>query len=1438
MTKNVSVTHYSTNVHGQPNANLSNAKYRVGWDSTHHASAKTCNTKPNGNTTSHYYKKNKYQKPVTFTAHDFDFELPSCAYVNKITFTVRIKASGDINVKAPLARFNIYGGRKSVDTWAVDDTGWDDGYWYYNPNKKLSNSWQDIQYVMSGEEFHNRDYPISSVNDIVMGIDLRWYNSKKLVNSTISIAYVSCTIEYEMPDPVITFDTVNSEYKPRIITAGDVYEFTASFRNNSHAGCCNGTSKEIQVVLPPNASVEVLNGDYDITTNKWTVPCTSYSSASLTLRVTDYSAGKYAFNFNNQDLGNWDYWVYADLPSHDVGEIRVFPQTMQKGVVSCILYDTTVLSNDGEVTIDVNVDRINNTSPHLTWSIDYDYTLPDVTVDSSTDSSITFNVPVGELRRILFKSCFIPSFVGESAVRADMGENYHIASYDVISAPVFRVKNNPDNNDLDRTVSEVLLNSEFIRYTTHRVASSTEIGAYVIDCGVAEYDGNMVVDDCTLTAHTWEKLDYIGMIPLEYHHYEPKSTYENKAISNSYKNKTYKGKEGIIDENISLQFKIRPKQALTLQGLIDLDKPTPINANHKCFEGDVLNHRGWVVLSKAEIEETNPLWYDVDATVDYITHDINTKFQIFRGSQINSVAMPDLQVDVFELGENLSTGLDIFNVDTDGGFVYDEDGEDGAKNIFSLDEGQHLLINTLEPLTDVAKVRFDWYSNRINELRENELSRIFRLRDSNGNSVFEYEYCDFEFDEDYVTCTVIIRVKNEDGGWNEPITLTNVDLKTEIEADPIAIDDDTDTFTDVVFDEEDIIVDDDDTDDEEIEEDAYEEGYIAPSFDTENYDMTLIYGTSLELSLNGRKLSILDTGYNGSEVVSNDITLINGQYTFETLWENNNEDGTTEDIISYIDISLSKTVLNTLYSEQYSNLIVSPFPVPYKKVMFTRESEEGTIYYMTGEEPFKYRLEPFYQYHCGTDLVTREGTSIFNLNNSFTYFYIENGLVRLGFNKYNGRLSLAKWDIVAKEWISTHYFQMSVDTKFSLASYSDDEITIKAGTDTYFTIYRGHPYIVVKNPTDSIQILSDFNYAYGDLIDNQAYDYPVVHSFLNTWNLLPSCIGGVKLEKECVTIDDDVITGGTNHTISLNLPSTITALDETTLGVTISPFTSDGEVHYLVNGVDVENAASPFSVTTDAFKEVGDYTIQAVYVGDDDNVAISDVKTVIVSAPEPSEGTTGETGTPDAPTGKYELIMVHAPKKFTYRDYDLNPNQQVVLQLKRGGKPISGMIVEIQRPDGRTVSNHTDGNGKVYIPNNSTEYVPGKYQWGGRFYDDWDENGNITGDILYERLKWITIDKATPTFTHNASTGKVNKGKYWHVKLNGINSQAGISSIGLTNKKITYTINGGSKRTKTTNDKGKIYIPCNTTGTKKIKLHFAGSDRYDSITKTFTIKVV
>lgn len=1429
-----SKVHYARNVHGQPNNNASFANKRMDWKSAECACASDVLIQPMGGAVSSYFDNITMRKPWTLTGHDFQLNIPNCAYVTKITFTARMRVQGKIDVKAPYARFNLYHGTKSVENNIKNDTGWDNGFYYCTANKsKLSNSSYDFKYVMTGKEFYRRGYPNSELNELRMGIDLRFYDAKshETMNYVV-VDFISCYVEYELPDQKVTFATVTSEDNPLITRAGVEYEITANYKNYSNASCCNANDNKISLKLPPNASVtRVITGDFN--NGVWTVPCTPNASATLKLKIRNWGVGEEIINLSNANLSS-TMWVYSVPQIQDIGTVAPYPNTMQQGITSCVTFVAKVNASDGTANFIVDMDTANHSARDVVWFLVEEETTQGVSIvpSSCDDTHVNFNVPRNTVVDIVFKGCFIPNFTGDSGVSVKLGDNTPVTvPYHCLSAPVFVVRNNSVTSENDRDVAEIILNPSQIKFITHRLPTTTEIEATIIEVGVDDGDSEMEVSDCNLTANSWEKINYIGMVPLKYPHYDPHSDYENKEIWEDYKNKTYAGKEGSIDEDISLKFKAPPRDVTTLQGLVKLDAPTPINTNWKIWEGDSLNHRGWAVLSKISAERTNPLYYDVEAKVRYITHDIHTKFQIFKGLLVNNISMPDFQADLFELGENLSTGLDLFDIQTDGGFMYDSD--NGGNNIFTLDEGQKLSIKTRDSLTDVSSVRFDWYSTRVSEFNENRLERIFRLFNNNGECVLEYEYTDFVFESEFVSCTAIVRYMTDEGGWK--ILTYPIDLKTEMELEPIA-DDVIDVDSIISIDEEEEEPSEEDTDydsdtntsigvDEDSEEDEVEEEYIAPSPNLNDYNLTLIYGSSLLFELNNNSLIISDEGYNGREVHTEPLQLIGTGFTFETEWQNNNIDGETEDILTYININLTETVLTTKYSDVYKDLIISPFPIPDKKLVFTRESEEGTLFYLTGQDPFKYMLEPYYQYHCGCDLISHEGVSIFDLNNSYTSYYIENGLVRFGFNKFSGSMTLGKWDIVSKQWITTHYLHMSNDVKFSLEQYSEDKIVIKAGTDTYFTIWRGHPYIMINNPTDTVYIDSKFNYCLSDEIDDVSYPYPIISSFMNTNNLLPLSIGGKQLDYDDILIDDDNVSSGTSRSISVNINGDIIEGEAKNINISISPSIDSGKVYYIVDDVTIDTVTYPFTLNHTFSSD--DKVLQAVYVGDDGSIAFSDKILLNVQAPTVRPNTV-----PDVPEiqGAYNLSIVSAPDKMTYRD-----QSEVVLQLKRGQTNMYKLAVELQMPDGSTDTKYTNRDGKIRIVNDNVDFVPAKYQWGGRFYDGTDDDNNRK--LICKALKWITVEKATPKFTHSGD-GFVSQGGKLTVKLNGVDAMRDKTKKGLVGKKVVYSIDGGANKTATTNANGKFSIKCNLPrGVHKIKCKFAGSPRYNPINETFNIKV-
>ena len=213
-----------------------------------------------------------------------------------------------------------------------------------------------------------------------------------------------------------------------------------------------------------------------------------------------------------------------------------------------------------------------------------------------------------------------------------------------------------------------------------------------------------------------------------------------------------------------------------------MDKPIPINANHRSFEGDSLNHRGWAEIYSIKSELTNPNWYKCDIDVKYLTHNLNVRFKIDkgikvdRGINIDEFRVTTLMAETVPSGSKLDdTSEDsFFLVDTDGTYAYssddelireylDDDGEEiiniGAstvatidgnritgideivvylqdnaydvidpvlneplqvretievpnnqRNLFSIDEGQHIHVTSAKPLNDRSIVLSDFFS--------------------------------------------------------------------------------------------------------------------------------------------------------------------------------------------------------------------------------------------------------------------------------------------------------------------------------------------------------------------------------------------------------------------------------------------------------------------------------------------------------------------------------------------------------------------------------------------------------------------------------------------------------------------------------------------------------------------------------------------------------
>ena len=533
-------------------------------------------------------------------------------------------------------------------------------------------------------------------------------------------------------------------------------------------------------------------------------------------------------------------------------------------------------------------------------------------------------------------------------------------------------------------------------------------------------------------------------------------------------------------------------------------------------------------------------------------------------------------------------------------------------------------------------------------------------------------------------------------------------------------------------------------------------------------------------------------------------------------------DGEDVDITAYIDLIAQDNLFNTQYSEMFGTMYVSPFPVSDKKILFTREAEEGTLYYLKDDEKeFSYLIDPYYQYHNGVDLRSATGgASIFNLNYGYNNVYLENGLVSFGINRITGQMYLRKWDTSLNEYTSLYVFQLENYDDVNINSISDDRIELQA-SDTTIIMYRGHPYVILKHRGESINVLSKFHKVYSESVDDNMSDYPVYYDLMNNDNLLPPCVGSKNnIDGDCLSIKENI---PSLEDVTITIPTIgtlVNGVDTLYVGQTVNLSVTginDGTVHFIVDGADVGHcdASTTLPYTFDESKE---HEVYAVFVGDETREYDVSAKHIIfaeqipVIEPEPTPTPTPTPPVPSELSGKWVLEITQCPKTFKYLDH-----QTVKARLTRGGVPVAGMTVEL------TVFKHTytvltDANGYVSFQNKYTDTYVGNYKIGARFYQnatliaqDWRDVKVTQAD-----MKWTLIKKA-----------KNNNG-YVVVKLTHATT-----GYARANHKVTMYINGLLMKI-TTNSEGNVVAKMNVKqGRNKlntIKLVSGGGGNYNKVT--------
>lgn len=1308
--------------------------------------------------------------PAQIYAHDFKLSLPEVYSIKNVTVEVRIRGS-NVNTLVPRAWFVVAGVYNHVGN------GYGEGTYFVQPNQNLSDAFNTIFYTMDYADADTFNVTKATIEKDTFGVLLQFNEAQQKDNGGVSIDFIRITVEYEEPEYALAIDGFchHEEWLvPYQYAKKPFVPFNITFKVHDVNFNLLPPPQTLHIDYPVGIHLIEYsaseNSTYNSSSKEWVVDFKNRKMATLTLTVYGITTGTKKFTvYGDEKIGSLSKWMFVEkgtgLESDD--DVTITSSDVRCWDTTCFHFVAKTINADGTAGFDVKVDgnSMSTDNELIEWKLDESLSSEGVSVDWSQTNwaYIRFNVPPNEEVEIHWTGCFLPHTQGDNFLwicAEDSGNEY---TYDYTSLPPYTYVADFKNHDI--VVKEA------------RLVTQITTGAYVYECGVNEHDGSLVQDKSTLRLSKFEDIDYIGCVPLEQTHFDPKSTYKDTLLNTTYKNKTYMGKKGVIDETITLNVRLHPQDVTTMQGLVAMDKPVPINANHLCFEGDALNHRGWCELYGITAEETNPHWYKCNLSVKYITHNLNTRFQINKGSKVSDYFLPELMRDVCQDGDDLTEN---FYIETNGGYLYSKNTlNPHLRNVLSLGNQKRFIVKSMDRLALKSEVVLNWYSTRNVENVHNDVSRIIRLIDAETeNAVLEYEYYDIDFSRSNAySCRVICRVLYK--GAYKTILNRNLVLSSDVEFDP----------------------------------------------QTEVLDS---FGSEVIFKLVGDKLSIQDCGYSGKELYIDDIDLQNGQYYFDVEFKNNNNENDAPDIVNWIDIAIKELEYSSEYSNYYKNILVSPFSVPNKKVVFTRDSEEGTIFYLEDDgTECSYMVNPYYQYHCGVDLQSRDGISIFNLDNNYRTVYITNGLIKLGISRYTGKVTLWKYDKYSKEYLLVSNLQLTKYEDMNINTFTDDKLELQV-SDSIITVWRGRPYVKIAHETEDILLSDYFTKIYADGVGENYSNIPHLWSLVDTTNLLSECLGSDrKIKPDCWTLISSDYERSENQAF-IRIENNGGLAEDTVISADCNQ--SYSSMKFLIDGRVFDGTPSPSGTVGEThrishqFTESGRHKAQAIYYKGN-NYYISNIIFI------------------DVADNTWKITPTF-PSQMYYLQHDYT------CTLTYGGNPVAGETVGFFI-NGLSYYRETDINGEArvnntlfprYEENNQEQpdnYVdnPIPYSILMTYVEDDTELARAVKETTIKK-GYVNID--VKSHSHNSTT--VSQGSYivasFTNNLDPEDDDIYIEETYVTNRPVTLSIHGVDYH-RITDNEGKCALNINLNPANyDLTVSFAGDGQYNGVIKNYELKVV
>ena len=502
---------------------------------------------------------------------------------------------------------------------------------------------------------------LAQLKNLIVEVD--WKKTTISRSSLIALNRCRLTIHYSLKDPKWSlYSTIN----PTSATTNEKVAWKLTVKNT---GYCS-SNNTVKLSLPTGVTVVSSNGggSYNNSTKTWSFgQICKGGSVTRTFYLKSSSVGN-----KNLVATNTSSYVVNKSVSQNVLFTKYIPPVQPKDSITYNFYDEHSFEKEPYQYFDIHIQGVKNRH------VDEEY----VCYNLIPSENVELYLPLRATAVLIDENNNIAELVTDSSIadtdnklcfrleriNDDFLANVRVYMYltDDTTGEITTTQGDetwPKEFDIFGRRGVKLFTDESISRDKTYVPNSINIGIPNIWTIRAATTRNNFFDEKpdAMEISIEDRIAYIGVIPLSRcHKADVTATAKNSLIENRYLNRAYYGKKGDYSEDIKMTLRMAWYDVATLEGLVELDKPIPIDTIPYWPDGDPLNHRGWAeIYEVSNIKKINDMLYECDVGVKYLSHDINTRFTITEAKKITEATIQYYLAMIHNYNMDL---LDIFKL--------------------------------------------------------------------------------------------------------------------------------------------------------------------------------------------------------------------------------------------------------------------------------------------------------------------------------------------------------------------------------------------------------------------------------------------------------------------------------------------------------------------------------------------------------------------------------------------------------------------------------------------------------------------------------------------------------------------------------------------------------------------------------------------------------